>query len=37
VGDLGAFPIFLLLLPLVLFDYRNPKMPFSLAVVAEKA
>ena len=36
VGDLVAFPIFLLFLPLVRFDYRNPKMPFSLAVVAEK-
>ena len=36
VGDLGSFPIFLLLLPLVRFDYRNPKMPFSMAVVAEK-
>ena len=36
VGDLGAFPIFLLLLPLIRLDYRNPKMPFSMAVVAEK-
>src|ERR1035441_8230938 len=26
VGDLGSFPIFLLLLPLVRFDYRNPKI-----------
>ena len=36
VGDLGAFPVFLMFLPLTLLDYRNPEMPFSLAVVAEK-
>jgi cyclopropane fatty-acyl-phospholipid synthase-like methyltransferase len=36
IGDLGAFPVFLLLLPLARFDYRNPKMPFSLAIVVEK-
>jgi SAM-dependent methyltransferase len=36
VGDPGAFPFFLALLPLTWFDYLNPKMPFSLAVIAEK-
>jgi len=37
VGDLGAFPVFIFLMPLVRFDYRNPTMPFSLVVVAEKS
>jgi cyclopropane fatty-acyl-phospholipid synthase-like methyltransferase len=36
VGDVGAFPVFALLMPLTWLDYRDPKMPFSLAVVAEK-
>ena len=37
VGDAGAFPVFLLFLPFMWLDYRDPKMPFSVAVVAEKA
>jgi len=37
VGDLGAFPLFLLFLPWTWLDYSNPKLPLSLAVVAEKA
>lgn len=37
VGDAGAFPVFLLFLPFMYLDYRNPSMPFSVAVVAEKA
>ncbi|MBZ5628227.1 MAG: class I SAM-dependent methyltransferase [Acidobacteriia bacterium] len=36
VGDAGAFPAFLLLLPFGWLDYRDPKIPFSVAVVAEK-
>jgi SAM-dependent methyltransferase len=36
VGDLGAFPVYFLLLPLTWLDYPAPKMPFSLAVIAEK-
>ena len=36
VGDLGAFPLFLLMLPLTWLDYPNPRVPFSIAVVAEK-
>ena len=36
VGDRWAFPLFLLLAPMTWIDYRNPKVPFSLAVVAEK-
>jgi SAM-dependent methyltransferase len=36
VGDAGAFPVFLLLVPFTWLDYRDPKMPFSAAVVAEK-
>jgi hypothetical protein len=36
VGDLGAFPVYLLLLPLTWLDYPAPKIPFSLAVIAEK-
>ncbi len=36
VGDFWAFPIFLLMLPLTRLDYRDPAVPFSLAVVAEK-
>jgi len=36
VGDFWAFPIFLLMLPLTWLDYTDPKVPFSLAVVAEK-
>jgi hypothetical protein len=36
VCDLSAFTIFLLLLPLLRFDYRHPKMPFSMAVIAKK-
>ncbi len=36
VGDLMALPLFLIFLPLTLFDYPNPKVPLSLAVVAEK-
>ncbi len=37
VGDLGAFPLFVLMLPLTWLDYTNPSMPFSLVVVAEKS
>lgn len=37
VGDAGAFPVFLLFLPFTWLDYRDPRMPFSVAVVAEKA
>lgn len=36
VGDALALPLFLLLLPLTRLDYRDPKMPFSVAVAAEK-
>lgn len=36
-GDLAAFPLFLLMLPLTRLDYTNPRMPFSLVVVAEKS
>ena len=36
VGDWGAFPLFLLMLPITRLDYTNPPIPFSLAVVAEK-
>ena len=36
VGDALAFPLFLLVLPFTWLDYRNPKMPFSVAAVAEK-
>jgi cyclopropane fatty-acyl-phospholipid synthase-like methyltransferase len=35
-GDVGAFPAFLLMVPFTWLDYRDPKMPFSVAVVAEK-
>ncbi len=35
-GDLWSFPLFLLFLPFTLLDYANPKVPFSLVVVAEK-
>jgi cyclopropane fatty-acyl-phospholipid synthase-like methyltransferase len=37
VGDAAAFPVFLLFLPFMRLDYRDPSMPFSVAVVAEKA
>jgi SAM-dependent methyltransferase len=37
VGDFWAFPMFLLLLPLTWLDYTDPKVPFSLVVVAEKS
>ncbi len=36
VGDVGAMPLFLLFAPLALLDRPNPKMPFSLAVLARK-
>lgn len=36
VGDAGSFPLFIVLLPFTLFDYKNPKVPLSLVVVAEK-
>jgi SAM-dependent methyltransferase len=36
VGDARAFPLFMLLLPFTWLDYRDPKMPFSVAVVGEK-
>ena len=36
IGDAGAFPLFLLMLPFTWMDYRDPQMPFSVAVVAEK-
>jgi len=36
LGDGWSIPLFLLLLPLTLLDYANPKVPLSLAVVAEK-
>jgi len=37
VGDFWAFPMFLLMLPLTWLDYTDPKIPFSLVVVAEKS
>ncbi len=37
VGDFWAFPMFLLMLPLTWLDYTDPKVPFSLVVVAEKS
>jgi SAM-dependent methyltransferase len=36
-GDLWALPLFCLFLPFTWLDYANPELPFSLAVVAEKA
>ena len=36
IGDALSIPLFLAVLPLTWFDYVNPKVPFSLAVVAEK-
>ena len=36
LGDAWSIPLFIVLLPLTLFDYRNPKVPLSLVVVAEK-
>jgi len=36
IGDACSLPLFLLLLPLTLFDYPNPKVPLSLAIVAER-
>lgn len=36
IGDFLSLPIFFAVLPFTLFDYVNPKVPFSLAVVAEK-
>lgn len=36
VGDLVALPFFLVCWPLSQLDYRNPKVPLSLAVVAER-
>lgn len=36
VGDFWAFPMFLFMLPLTWLDYTDPKVPFSLVVVAEK-
>ena len=36
VGDFWALPMFLLMLPLTSLDYTDPKVPFSLVVVAEK-
>jgi hypothetical protein len=35
-GDLGALPLFLLMLPLTRLDRPNPRLPFSLAVLARK-
>ena len=37
LGDPICIPLFLVILPLTWLDYVNPKVPFSLAVVAEKA
>jgi len=36
LGDAGSLPVFLLMLPWTWLDYRNPKVPFSVAVVAKK-
>lgn len=36
LGALISLPVFLLMLPFAWFDYTNPAVPFSLAVVAEK-
>jgi SAM-dependent methyltransferase len=36
LGDVWSIPLFILFLPLTLLDYRNPKVPLSLVVVAEK-
>ncbi len=36
VGDLGCLPLFLLFAPLTRLDRIDPKMPFSLAVLARK-
>lgn len=36
VGDMGAFPLFLAMLPFTRLDYTNPTVPFSLAVLAVK-
>ena len=33
---MAAFPLFLLMLPLTRLDRPNPRMPFSITVVAEK-
>jgi cyclopropane fatty-acyl-phospholipid synthase-like methyltransferase len=35
-GPLISLPVFLAMWPLTMFDYQDPKVPFSLAVVAEK-
>ncbi|HYP39567.1 MAG TPA: methyltransferase domain-containing protein [Chloroflexia bacterium] len=35
-GQVAAIPLFLLLLPLTRLDRTNPRVPFSLALVAEK-
>ena len=37
VGDLWSMPLFAILMPFTVLDYFNPRIPFSLMVVAEKA
>jgi SAM-dependent methyltransferase len=37
VGDVAAIPLFLAMLPLTLLDRTNSAVPFSIALVAEKA